>query len=101
MAALRSSCTSERRGKPWVGCAGQACSVLVDHTHKGDADVQAAQLSWHGKNDVLMWSVLLSVLSVAAVRHLLEASATEQASSLAATAVCWVCISGAALLTFQ
>ena len=65
------------------------------------ADVQVAQLSWHGKNDVLMWSMLLSVLCVAAVKHLLEASASQQKSSLAATAICWACISIAAAVTFR
>ncbi len=63
--------------------------------------LQASQLSWHGKNDVLMWSVLLSVLCAAAVRHLQEASASQQKSSLAATAVCWICISVAAAVTFR
>lgn len=73
----------------------------MDHAETVNAGVQVLQLSWHGKHDVLMWSVLLLVLSIAAVRHLLEASASQQASNLAATAVCWVCISAAALLMFQ
>ena len=76
------------------------CSLCLVMYSKLAAHLQAAQLSWHGKNDVLMWSVLLSVLFVAAVRHLFEASASQQESTLAAIAMCWLCISAAALVTF-
>ena len=76
--------------KLWQMLAGICC-----------LNAQVAQVSWHGKNDVLMWSVLLSVLFVAAVRHLLETSSSQQESSLAGIALCWLCISIAALVTFQ
>ncbi len=67
----------------------------------GVYDAQVAQISWHRDNDVLMWSMLLSVLLIAAVRHLLEAASTQEETSLLAIASCWVCISIGALITFR
>ena len=62
--------------------------------------LQVVQLRWHGQNDVLMWSFLLLVLLAAAIRHLLLTVASQHQSSLQimSSALCWLCISTAAVL---
>ena len=61
---------------------------------------QVVQLRWHGQNDVLMWSFLLLVLLAAAIRHLLLTASSQQQSSLQlmGSALCWLCVSAAAVL---